>query len=72
MTPPGFVIDLLHLTWRGRLSMLWYRLRRLVVEPAPDEDRCFMGAPIGEHAWCPRFAPPDSPWCPHHEPREDQ
>ena len=36
--------------------MLWYPLRRLFVAPAATEDRCFMGAPVGDHVWCPRPA----------------
>ena len=52
----SFVRDFVHLTWRGRASMLYYPLRRLFVEPAPPETRCFMGAPVGAHVHCPRPA----------------
>lgn len=57
--------DLAHLTWRGRLSMAYYALRRLFVAPEPTASRCVMGSPVGPHVWCPRRAP--DLWCPHHE-----
>lgn len=62
---PEFVVGLLHLTWRGRISMAYYAVRRLAVKPAPTMERCVMGSVIGEHVWCPRRAPDDL-WCRHH------
>lgn len=62
------VQDWLLLTWRGRWEMAYYAVRRLVVDPAPAEDRCFMGAPVGEHVHCPRRA--EFLWCSRHEPRD--
>lgn len=64
-TPADWLRDARHLTWRGRVSMAYYALRRLFVAPAPSPDRCVMGSPIGEHAWCPRHA--NGLWCRHHE-----
>lgn len=64
--------DFVHLTPRGRVSMIYYALRRLIVAPAPHGDRCFMGAPIGRHVWCPRRADRTGPWCRHHTPREHE
>lgn len=55
-----------HLTWRGRLSVVYYALRRLFISPACADDRCFMGAPIGEYVRCPREAVEDEFWCRHH------
>lgn len=54
------------LTRRGRLSVLYYAVRALVTAPAPAEDRCFMGAPIGEHVQCPRPVDGDGIWCSRH------
>lgn len=56
------------LTLRGYASVGYYRLRRLAVPPAPDDIRCFMGAPIGPEVHCPRAVHGDSPWCLHHTP----
>ena len=56
-----------HLTWRGRLTAAWYPVRRLFVAPAPSDQRCWMGAPIGPHVHCPRRALPGSPWCRAHQ-----
>lgn len=54
------------LTWRGKVSVLYYAVRRLFVSPAPTEDRCVMGSPIGPWVWCPRRA--DGLWCRRHQP----
>jgi hypothetical protein len=55
-----------HLTWRGRREMAWYSIRRLFVTPAPADERCIMGYPIGDHVRCPRRALGDSLWCQRH------
>jgi hypothetical protein len=55
------------LTWRGRLEHVYYLLRRHIIAPAPDSDRCCMGWPIGPDDQCPRYAEPSSLWCRHHE-----
>lgn len=60
--------ELRHLTWRGRLSMAYYAARRLFVDPAPSDDRCVMGYPLGEHVHCPRRAVGDELWCARHVP----
>lgn len=59
-----------NLTWRGRLAALWYAVRRLVVDPAPDEVRCWDGSKIPHDlAWCPRRAiTEDGFWCQWHRP----
>lgn len=54
------------LNWSGRRSVVYYALRRLVVAPAPDDDRCFMGAPIGDEVRCPRRAVKGRIWCRRH------
>lgn len=55
-----------YLTWRGRMSWLYYRVREVFVTPALPEERCFMGAPIGPDIQCPRRA--DGLWCKRHDP----
>ena len=60
------VQELAHLTWAGRVTWVYYALRRLFVRPAPSEDRCFMGAPIGGLIHCPRRAEGDDIWCRQH------
>lgn len=56
---------LLHLTWRGRVSAAYYALRRLFVRPAPEWERCWMGAPVDPMVHCPRWSGDDL-WCAHH------
>ena len=53
------------LTRRGRLSVLYYAIRRRFVPPA--EDRCYMGAPIGDHVRCPRPTTIGGIWCRRHD-----
>lgn len=62
-------VDFVHLNWSGRVSALWYPLRRLLIPDAPDSVRCWMGAPVGSHVHCPRSAGDDL-WCRHHAPKE--
>ena len=63
-----------HLTWRGRVSWVYYRLRGVFIEPAPPAERCFMGAPVGPDVHCPRYAIRKDVgmclWCKHHNPKE--
>lgn len=54
------------LTWSGRCALIWYPIRALFVAPAPDDERCFMGAPISSDVWCPRRRR-DGLWCKRHE-----
>lgn len=56
-----------HLTWGGRVSIAWYPLRRLLITPAPQDRRCYMGAPCGEDLHCPREAIDESLWCRRHQ-----
>jgi hypothetical protein len=60
-----------HLTRNGQACWIWYRLRRLIVQPAPSADRCFMGSPVGEHVHCARRGQPGSLWCRRCDPGED-
>lgn len=53
------------LTRRGRLSVLYYAIRRCFVPPAGD--RCYMGAPIGDHVRCPRPTTIGGIWCRRHD-----
>lgn len=70
MSPATTFEDLVHLTWRGRVSWAWYAIRRVFLRPAPEGDRCIMGYPIGEYVRCPRrIADDDGLWCDHHRPR---
>lgn len=55
------------LTIRGRLSVAYYRLRRLFVAPAPDGHRCFMGEPVAPEVHCPRRVGTGGLWCAWHE-----
>lgn len=54
------------LTPSGRIGVVVYALRRLFIRPAPDELRCFMGAPVADEIRCPRFATEDGIWCRRH------
>jgi hypothetical protein len=59
---------LLGLTWSGRVSLVYYPLRRLFLAPAPMEERCIMGSPVGPEVHCPRRAVGDGLWCKRHGP----
>lgn len=50
-------------TWGGRLSIIYYWLRGLFIEPAPDGRRCFMGAPVSDEVHCPRWTDAGALWC---------
>jgi hypothetical protein len=55
-----------HLTWRGRIEVVLYALRRLLVAPAPPYERCFMGGPVDPAVHCPRHALAGQLWCRRH------
>lgn len=58
-----------HLTWRGRLDVIYYAARRLFIAPAPDYERCIMGYPIDPAVRCPRPADVSlGLWCKRHQP----
>jgi hypothetical protein len=52
-----------HLTWEGRVTWCWYRLRGVLLQPAPEGERCIMGGPIGEDIRCPRPVVNGGWWC---------
>lgn len=63
--------DLRYLTWNGRVSWLFYKIRRRFIAPAPNMDRCVMGYPVDADVRCPRFAVGDGMWCKRHQDTRD-
>ena len=45
-----------HLTLNGKITAVYYWFRQLVIKPAPDGERCFMGSTVDPMVACPRLA----------------